>query len=532
MSSREELRARIARPGRTNRIGCRKHLRNAALLAAGLFIASAGAAAEPSQPAEVQQAAALQQPAAQPQTAPPPNAAAQQEAHDPPAGQAKSAPAPGSDPALRRRLDALEHTVTSLQNTLFDVREQASQPPPKTAKVTTKGGLKVESEDGAFSFQAIGRLQVDAAFYDQDKSRLGDGVQLRRARLGAQGKLFNDWLYKLEADFGRDTAAGTVGVKDAYISYVGWEPAQFTVGNFYEPFGLEGITSETFTTFIERALPITQPNASFAPDRHVGIAASHYDSSWSASVGAFMKSLDDPQPANEGDQQFDVAGRFTYDPILEKTRLLHFGLSGRYSNPSDSAPLFRPKPESNVTGARFLDTGSAGIANVDHLYEISPELAIVYGPASLQGEYFYVPVERTHPNGANSPSVTLTGWYAYTSYFLTGESRNYNPAIARFDRTSPNKNLGSEGGWGAFELAARVSHADFDDGPSFQFGTETNYTLGLNWYANPYIKFMLNYIWVRNNSTATGNKANLLPGNKTDGYDDPQIFELRAQVDW
>ena len=520
MSARGNVRSISAHRGRIDRIGARKKLRNAALVAAGILAVPAGAVADP-----YQQAPAGQQ-AAAPQQAPAPQ---QQETQQQAGAPVQPAAGPAStDPALLQRLDALEHTVTSLQNTVFDVREQANQPPPKTTKVTTKGGLKVESEDGAFSFQAIGRLQIDAAFYDQDKSKLGDGVQLRRARLGAQGKLFSDWQYKLEVDFAGEAAA----VKDAFISYIGWAPAQFTIGNFYEPFCLECISSEAFTTFMERALPITQPTSSFDPDRHLGVGAAHYDDNWSASVGAFMKNLSDAQPAGEGDQQFDVAGRFTYDPIVDKDKLLHFGVSGRYSSPSASQPVFRLKPESNVTNARFLDTGAAGLTNVDHLYEISPELALVYGPASLQGEYFFVPVERTHPSGANTPSVTLTGWYAFASYFLTGESRNYNPQIARFDRISPNKNLGSGGGWGAFELAARVSQADYDDGPTFQFGTETNYTIGLNWYANPYIKFMLNYILVQNNASATGNKANLLPGITSDSYDNPRILELRAQVDW
>ena len=451
--------------------------------------------------------------------------------------QQAAAPAPAPiDPAVQQRLDELEKSIQAIRNDITDVRTEQQKPPAPGVKVTTKGGLQVQTDDGQFSFRAIGRLQVDGAFYNQDKSKLGDGVQLRRARLGAQGTLFYDWLYKVEFDFGRDTAAGTVGTKDAYISYVGWNPVQFTIGNHYEPFCLECVTSEAFTTFIERALPITQPTSSFDPDRHIGISASHYDSNWSASVGAFMKNLDDTVPTNEGDQQFDVAGRLTYDPILEKTRVLHVGVSGRYSNPSDSTVALSLKPESNVTAVKFLNTGI--IANVDHFIEVAPELAVVWGPASIQGEYFWDSIKRTHPSGtATSPSVDLTGWYAYASYFLTGESRNYNPTIARFDRVSPFKNLNQDGGWGAFELAARVSNANYDDGPFFQHGEETNYTLGLNWYANPYIKFMANYIWVLNNNSATGlagdsSQPKLLPGHANDRNDNPQIFELRAQVDW
>ena len=471
---------------------------------------------------------------------------------EPAAGQ-PAAPGTEASQPMAERLNAIEGTVNALQSQVGDVKAKASEAP----KVTTSGGLKVETADGKFSFQPIGRLNYDAAFYDQDKSRLGDGSQVRRARLGVTGKMFGDWLYKLEADFARDTAAGTVGLKDAYVSYLGWDLAQITVGNFKEPFSINNLTSTNYLSFIERPLPITQATSSLMPDRHMGIAASHYASNWSASIGAFLKHTDDAQPANEGDQSFDVAGRITYDPIIEKGRLVHVGISGLYRNPNDASVAFSLKPESNVTGARFLNTSAAlsalnpgQLASVDHLFMVDPEFAAVYGPASLMAEYFYVPITQTqHDPLLNSgaaacritsasaaafsrcPDVALTGWYAELAYFLTGESRPYNAATARWDRLKPNHNLGKDG-FGALELAARISRADFDDGPDFQKGTETNYAVGLNWYVNPYIRFMMDYVWVRTNASALGNAANLLPGNAGAGYDDPQIIEFRAQVDW
>jgi phosphate-selective porin OprO/OprP len=434
-------------------------------------------------------------------------------------------PAAGQ-PADEQRIDNLERTVRQLNEITNAQAEELAK--PKGPKVTTKGGLTVESEDGQFSFQPFGRLHYDAAFYDQDKSKMGDGMQLRRARLGMTGKMFGDWMYKVEADFGRDTGAGTVGVKEAWIKYIGLNPAEFLVGNVPVPFGLEQYTSDNFITFIERALP----SPVFAPERLLGGVGGYYGPNWSFAAGGYGRSVDSSTNlANEGDQQFVSTARLTYEPILEKDKLIHLGLGFLFENPSDAALSFSTKPESNVTAVKFLNTGA--ISNVDHLFEIDPELALVYGPASFQGEYFWVPVTRTQPGGTtSSPSVDLTGWYAQVSYFLTGESRNFNPKIARFDRVTPFHNVGHDGGWGAVELAARVSNLNLDNGPHFQFGDETDYTLGLNWYMNPYIRFMANYIWIRNNASATGNSANLLPGHLNDGYDDPRIFEIRAQVDF
>ncbi len=67
-----------------------------------------------------------------------------------------------------QRLDNLERTVQQLNDIVNGQSEELAK--PKGPKVTTTGGLKVESEDGQFSFQPIGRLHLDGAWYDQDKS--------------------------------------------------------------------------------------------------------------------------------------------------------------------------------------------------------------------------------------------------------------------------------------------------------------------------------------------------------------------------
>lgn len=416
-----------------------------------------------------------------------------------------------------QRIENLERTVRQLNEITNAQQEQIK---PSDVKVTTKGGLKVETTDGQFSFQPIGRLNYDAAWFDQDKSRLGDGMKIRRARLGVTGTMFGDWQYRIEPDF----ANNGVSMAEAWIKYVGWAPFDFAVGNVPVPFGLEQYTSDLFTTFIERALP----SPVFAPERLLGFGANYFGPNYSFSTGLYGPSVATSATLttpNEGDHQFVSIARATYEPVLEPDKLIHFGIGFLYNNPNNQPVSFSTTPESAVTGVKFLNTGN--IANVGHFIEIDPELSLTYGPVNFEGEYFFVPVTRTD----GSADVDVTGWYGQLSYFLTGESRNYNPKIAKFDRVSPIHNAGKNG-WGAFELAARMSNLDLDGGPSFQFGNETDYTIGLNWYPNPYIRFMANYVWVRNNASALGNAANLVHGVTNGRYDDPSIFEFRAQVDF
>ncbi|MFC1680762.1 OprO/OprP family phosphate-selective porin [Pseudomonadota bacterium] len=358
-------------------------------------------------------------------------------------------------------------------------------------------GLRVSSADGKYQSAFNGYLQVDAARYNETSVPMGDGAEIRRARLTWRGKIADSWLFRTTLDF-----SDGASIKSTYIDYMFTPSSSIRFGNFKVPFSVDWLTSGRYTTFMERAMV-----TALAPGRNFGIGYNTEGDHHSLKLGIFSDAADDDSDAGQG-----VAGRVTYAPWAEKTSVLHLGLAASYRNlQPGNTERFRSRPESHVTDVRLVDTGE--LTDGERISRVGLEAAALKGPFSVQSEYIRTDLER-----GERPELNFEGWYAYASWVLTGESREYDVGNGRFRRIRPAHPLG-QGGSGAWELALRYSNLDLND-EDVVGGEQDNITLALNWYPNKDVRFSLNYI----NIVGVDR-----PGSETDG-ERGNILQIRGQV--
>lgn len=426
--------------------------------------------------------------------------------------------------ALLERVQALEETNKALVQRVNELEQRLEAPaapaapaavPPETVSAPASApaatprdlrtywdnGLRFETQDQAFRLKVGGRIMFDAAHIDGPNYwRYGgpaidenDGTEFRRLRLNFSGDVYQDYFYEVEIDFANDD----VKITDAYVGIKGLPfVGSLTIGQFFEPIGLEELTSSNYLTFMERSM-VTQALTPYR-SRGAGLANTFFDERMTASVGLFNDGV-------EQDNHWSVTGRVTAVPwyAADGRRLLHLGLGASHRNP-ESEYGFVARPGAHLAD-KHLNTGGLPADEVDIW---GAEMALVFGPFSVQGEFMRADVSFTPEHrdvtlfdldrGFQLEDRHFDGYYAQASYFLTGEHRAYDRGTGTFGRIVPRKPFQLRGGgWGAWELATRYEELDLDD---FDFrggvigGRGHSLTFGVNWYLTANTRLMLNYV--------------------------------------
>jgi phosphate-selective porin OprO/OprP len=502
-----------------------------------------------------------------------------------------SSPTWADDPALEKQVEALRASIAeqraqleaqaklleAQQAQLEALTKQLSQPKTTPSQDAPKVAFKnnrptITAADGNSSLAIRTNIQLDGAAHGESPAgplasdfRRGsvgappnrettgardfsDGFLVRRARFGVEGTIAKNFNYRFLLELGGSGTEGPTRINDSWIAYTGLAPFTFQLGAFSPAANLDDSTSAEDLAFIERASASELSRALAAADGRMGFALKANGKRWMSSLALTTRTVND---AEVFDVQSAAVARTAFLAATSDSYNLQLGASGTYVfAPADQGqgtsprhPLrFRDRPEIRVDGTRLIDTGN-----------IDAENASVYGlefggnwkSLYLQGEHFWYDVARR--GSADLPDPDFTGYYLQGSWVLTGESRRYNAVTGSFQNPRPKAPFSSNGGFGAWELAARYSrmNLNFNEGmegaaatpDSVRGGDQQIWTLGVNWFPNPNVKVMLNYLLIdvdRLNPAGPANTQPFGPAPNTPPIgvqvgQDLDVFALRTQ---
>ena len=465
---------------------------------------------------------------------------------------------------------------SSREEVKFRAAEVAKEEIKAAAKDEVKGsfrdGITFESSDKKYSLSIRGRTELDYRYFGGNDGLNANTFDLRRAYLSAEGKLYDNYEYRVRANYSTlngptttvCTAVGVTSATDptprctstaavantsntsldeAWLNINWWKAAQFKFGQFKMPYSMEQMQTELYTDFQERSMGDV-----ISPGKERGIQVWGYptDGLYYALAYSNGQGVNANDTNNIVDGQ-DVFARGTVNfPELfgSKQFIAHMGTS--YSNgkiPVASALTGRTEGR----GIQFFVPDAFTGNDVDRT-RYGVEGALAFGPVKFQTEFM-----RASFSGKSAASATavatnydkdVDAYYASLVWAITGENYADFYRNGLFSRFKPINNFGLKGGgWGAWELGLRYSKFDasnFQKTTAARVGSgviPTNgtnaadaFTVGLKWLPNPHVRLMLNYIETKFDTptviTNTGRTG------VTATTDKEHAVTFRAQVDF
>jgi phosphate-selective porin OprO/OprP len=262
------------------------------------------------------------------------------------------------------------------------------------------------------------------------------------------------------------------------------------------------LTSSRFIDFVERSLV-----NELAPARDRGVML--YGDLMGGAVSYFLGGFNGTgEDTSDNNSDKDLAARLAFAPFRTSDSFwlkgLQFAGNITWGNQGEATSAQGRTSARTANRFRFF----APQTTRGERLRYGGDLAWLLGPAALKFEYDVQTNEREGlgSGGGDLDEVTATGWYASGTYVLTGEDKLRSGNVVPRRPFIP---VAGKMGPGAWELGIRYAELDFDSDDPVDFfdddldnipgGAQTGensaraLTLGLNWYLNEQVRFMLNW---------------------------------------
>lgn len=297
---------------------------------------------------------------------------------------------------------------------------------------------------------------------------VADG-ELRTARIGVSGKIFDDHKFKTEIAI---NGAGDTIFTSAYIELKPFDnDVKIRLGQFKTPNSLVEDTSSRFIVSHERPA-FTD---AFALDRRVGAMVSKKTDHYTLSLGVFGQNLEEDTFGG-----YAIAGRATYMPASSDSLKIHTGASFRYRELDGNQPLFRYRQKPFVHNVGRI-VGTERLADSDIFAGV--ETAIILKSFWTTAEYGVSFVDCF----SCAADPVFSGGYVETG-FMVGGKRTYKKG--KFARPELTKSI-RDGGLGAFSFVARLDMLDLEDG-AIDGGDYQSAVIGVDWWPTKNVRFGVN----------------------------------------
>jgi phosphate-selective porin OprO and OprP len=368
----------------------------------------------------------------------------------------------------------------------------------------------IRSADGQFTLSPYGYVNMDYRAYTGSGAP-ADTFLLRRARFGFQGSYGSHFDFALLAD-----AAATTGstIRDVYLNIRVRPEFQFQAGQFKVPFGQETGMGVTNLDFIERGFQSLLAPSAASAYRSPGMVL-HGDL-YGGTVQWFAGAFNGKgyALANTTNQP-EIIGRLRFYPFRRSKSKEGWFKEFAFGGAVDFARSRALSGDTSFSGA--IPDGAYSFfpqfpINGD-IERYNGEFTYLHNSFALRGEYAQLAMYRTNIGSyqvgnlgyLSLPGIRAKAWDIDATYLLTGEKRpeNGTPRV-KHPLFGPDTPGGSGRGLGAWEVAVRYTGVQaiepgsnylnfYTPGfvPTFDYHTD-EITLGLNWYPNYWVRYMVN----------------------------------------